>query len=898
MSRRREESTQARVPRAALWLLERYFQPDQAKEFFVGDLVEEYRLRARPERGRFRADLWFWIQAVGGILTGLRSSTELDPSHRFEAERGEIKMTGWMTEFKYALRMVLKNRTVTGLAVLTLALGIGSVTTVFNVVQTILLAPLPYPDAGRLIQVMERHERADQIGDVSFTYGNFRDLGEESDTLEHIAAYRPWLFNLTGDETPERLVGARVTARFFQVLAKAPALGRLFAPEEYQSGSSVVIIGHDLWVNRYGADPSVVGRSARINNTETQIVGVMPESFEYPRGIQMWAPLSDRSGLWQNRVSHLLSVLARMRPEATLDHVQQELAAIGTRIEEQYPESDPALTLWPRGMLEFQTAGVRSQLFLLLGAVLAVLLIGCVNVANLLISLASSRSQQFSIRAALGANRKQLIRQSLWESAWIAMAAGAAGLTISLWTTALFRRYAPQNIPRLDQLGVDWSLVLVAAAVSSLTVFIFGLLPALRAASPNLTGSLRSSQRTMPGGQGSRTRDLLVVVEVALAMVLLVGAGLLLHSFIRVMQEDLGFEPEHLLSFRLYLSPNRYSEGDTNSRQSIVLSQIVEEIGGLPDVQSAGLVNVTPFQGGPASGFHIEGQPHPPGESPLAEIRIIDPGYFDTMKIPLLEGRAFSASDRADSEPVMMVSQSLVQGHLTSGRSVDRRLTMTGWGDPRTARVVGVVGDIKGRTLEDPYRPTIYWPYTQFPQIFNAIVVRTQGDPMAVLPSVRGRVWSVDRNQPLAAIGTMVERIQNSTSERRFLTSLVGFFSVLALLLAMIGLYGVISYNIVQRIPEIGLRMALGASARNVLLMVFRRGVLLTLVGIAAGALGAQLLSSQLAAQLFGTHLLDPTTYLGVVVLMVGVSLISCLVPALRALKVDPLIALRSAGGR
>lgn len=889
-------SRSAPAPRFALRVLEFCFRPLEQREFFVGDLLEEYRDDVEPSRGPLRARLWFWREVLLAVLNGWRDGPR-GPGKReseFDLEKRPM-ISGWIGELKYALRSVLRQRVVTGLVILTLALGIGSVTTVFNVVRTVLLEPLPYPEAGQLVRLFERHDVwAGGAGQrVDLTYATLRDLGDETETLAQVAGYRWMLFNLTGEETPERILGAQVTAHFFDALRVRPALGRFFSPPEYQDTSAVVLLSHDLWVNRYGADPGIVGRKLVINDNSTQVVGVMPEGFDYPQGMQFWFPMSDTSSLWQNRHSHLLGALARLRPGVRVEQAEEELAAISRRIASENPEDEPNLDLRAQGMLEYQTEATRPQLLLLLGAVAAVLLIGCVNVANLLTSQASARSRQFGIRAALGATRSRLIRQSLWESSLIAFFSGLAGLLIAIWTTGLFRRNAPDEIPRIGELSVNWQLALFALVVSAVTVFLFGLLPALRAATPNLVGSLREGERMMPGGKGNRTRDLLVIAEVALAMILLVGAGLLLNSFLRVLNEDLGFEPDRLLSFQLYLSPSRYREGDAGGRQTVVLDQILEGIDSLPQVEASALINAAPLHGGPASGFHIEGKPNPPGTSPLAEIRIVDPGYFRTLRIPLLEGRVFTGDDRTGSEAVMIVSRSLAERHL-EGRALNQRLTMTGWGPDRTARVVGVVGDTKISTLEDPERPTIYWPYTQFPQIFNTIMVRTRSDPMTVLPGIREQVWAVDPDQPLAGITTMLDSIDNSTAQRRFLMSLVSLFSGLALLLASIGLYGVISYNIVHRIPEIGLRMALGATRAKVLLMVFNKGVLLTLIGIAIGTLGAFLASRQLTALLFATEPTDPTTYLTVGLVLVSVSLLACLLPARRALRIDPIIALRN----
>ncbi len=797
-------------------------------------------------------------------------------------------------DLRVALRSLRSQPGFTFAAALALALGIGATTLIFSVVNAVLLRPLPFPGADRVIRIEERHRQSATTS--NFTYASFLDLGRETAALEHIAASRFGTANLTDGAEPERVNMLRVSAEYFSALGVAPALGRAFLPEEDTPGQdNVVILSHGLWRRRYGADPNQVGKTIKVGGVSVTVVGVAPPGFRsgYPFNGQydLWSPLVATGSLRPNRRSHLLGMVARLRSGATIEQARAELGAIARRIEEQNPGVDPELSVSVVRLQDRMVAPMRLALIVFLCAVGLLLLIACANVANLMLARSAAREREMAIRTALGASRLRLARMLLTESALLALIGGAAGLLIAAWGVNLIASLDPATFPRINEVDIDNRVLVFSLAVSLLTGVLFGLAPALQLPKQGLYETLKEGGRGAVSVRRGRLRQALVVFEVAMAIVLLAGAGLLVNSFLRLMQIDRGLDPTNVLTLNLNLPSSKYPNGQ---QQMAVLRQVLERVSTTPGVRSVGLTSTLPYTGGPATDFEIEGRPLPEaGREPVADIRIVDANYFRTLSIPLRAGRLFAESDAADATRVMIVNEEMARRHWPNENPIGRRVTMKDWGPPLAGEIVGVVGDVKADGLDSSTRPMIYWPYPQFPGIFNALVIRAEGDPMNIVAAVKSRIWSVDREQPLSGIQPLEEVIAASVAPRRFNMLLLVIFATLALLLTSVGVYGVISYSVAQRTREIGVRMALGARRVDVLKLVVRQGMALALAGVGVGLAASFGLTRLMANLLFGVGASDPLTFSAIALLLVAVALLACYLPARRATKVDPLTALR-----
>ena len=809
-------------------------------------------------------------------------------------------MTQIWNNLVYAFRSLTKHKGFTLVAVLTLALGVGANTAIFSVVDAVLLRPLPFPQPERLIRLDERHSGTQCSGFSlcdwafpQFTYANFVDIARHTRTLDHMAAYRQWVFTLSGEGEPDNVDGYLVSSEFFNALGIAPQLGRTFLSAETQFGNGgVVVLSNDLWRRRYGADTRVFGRTTKVNGSPARIIGVMPRNFRFPEDAKLWMPLALDASLSTNRRSHLYTVIGRIKPGATLQQARTEAASLADAIDAENKGVDPDWIAYPSPFLDRMVASVRVPILVLLGAVGLVLLIACVNVANLLLARAAGRTKEVALRITLGASKGRVIAQLLTESLLLAALGGGLGLLVSVYGLAVIIRLNPGNIPRLQDAAIDVRVLAFTIVVTIVTGVLFGLAPAFQAFRCDLQGSLRDSQRTTAGSGQTRLRRVLLATEVAFALMLLAGAGLLSNTFLRLLRVPLGFDPNNVLTVQLFLPEATQSASDTRTTQT--MAAILEKVRAVPGVESAGLVNSLPVQGGVSTDFEIVGRPSPkPGDEPSADIRITDSGYLRTMRIPLLAGRELRDSDGAGALRVMLINQTMANTFWPGENPIGRRVTMKDWGPPLTGEIVGVVGDVKAGPPEEPVKNMIYWPYAQFPSLFNDLVVRTSGDPFSVVPAIKAQVYSVNSQQPVSQIRTMEQVIGESLAQRRFSLVLIGVFAGVSLVLAAVGVAGVMAYLVAQRTREMGIRMALGAQRRDVFGLVVREGMRTTAVGLFIGLAGALALTRLMAGMLYQVEPGDPLTFALASGLLAGIAFLACYLPARSATRVDPLVALR-----
>ena len=795
-------------------------------------------------------------------------------------------------DLRFAFRLVRKNPGFTSIAVLTLALGMGATTTIFSVVNSVLLRPLPYQNHDRLLRVQETHPGAVGSG---VTFATFLDLEREAHTIENASAFREWIFNVTGGAEPQQVPGALISGNFFNALGSQPLLGRTIQPEDDQPGGNnrVVVLSYALWNSRFGVDPKILGQTLNVNAEPFTVIGVMPAGFDYPQHAELWCPLVPGSGLHSNRRAHLLTVLVDQKSVESLGGVQGELAAFAETVEKRNPGvDDPSLTLSAVPLQKSLVAPVRPALIILLLSVGLLLLIACANVANLLLARAAARRKEIAVRLALGASRARLAMLLLTESIFVSLLAGAVGLLIAEAGLTFIRTQNNQDLPRFTEITLDWRVFAFALTVSILSGLFFGLAPALAGAKINLNSPLKEGNWEPSGANLRLSNSTLTVLQFCLATILLAGAGLLGSSLLRVLRENPGFNPDRLLTLQVFLSPVKYPEGDSNS--AIVLHEMLERVRAVPGVRSAGVVNALPITGGPSTEFVIEGRPAPRlGDEPGADIRVADPEYFSAMSIPLLAGRSFTDHDTAGSARVVLINETLARTFWPNANPLGQRITMKDWGPPLTGEIVGVVGDVKGSGLDATVGPMLYWPYTQFGQIFNTMVVRTDGDPLRFTAAVKDRIWSVDKDQPVSRVQTMDQILSDSVARRRLYVVLLCVFAWVALLLAAAGIYGVVSYSVAQRTREIGIRVALGAERVDVLWLIVAQAAKLALTGELLGILLALGITRLMASLLFGTSAADPFTFACVAILLSGVALVACYIPARRAMRVDPMVALR-----
>ncbi|MDT7603415.1 MAG: hypothetical protein QOF61_1412 [Acidobacteriota bacterium] len=799
-------------------------------------------------------------------------------------------------DLRFGLRMLVKNPSFTIIAVIALALGIGANSAIFSVVNTVLLRPLPYHNPERLVMVFEDNSRHGYPRDTPAP-ANYIDWRDQNKVFAGVAAIAELSMNLTGAGEPERLDGRRVSASLFPILGVNPQLGRWFSPAEDQPGANhSVILSHALWQRRFGADAGIVGKTITLNGYSFSVIGVMPSSFQFPsRGDQFWIPIAFTQREAGRRGSHFLEVVARLKDGVTLEQARAEMNTIAGRLEQQYPAENTGVGAVVVPLHEQVVGNIKPALLVLLGAVGFVLLVACANVANLLLARASGRQKEIATRVALGASRLRLVRQFLTESVLLAALGGGTGLLLSVWGVRLLKAFIPPNISQAREITVDVKVLVFTLLVSLLTGLIFGLAPAMQATKFNLNETLKEGGRdSAAGSRGNRIRSVLVVSEVALSLILLIGAGLLINSFLHLRHVDPGFRTGNLLTMSVALPLQKYPDA---ARQSAFYTEMIRRVEALPGVRSAAVTSQIPLtKQGDSVGVRIEGRPEPaPGEENIVATRVVSPHYFQTMGIQLLRGRAFGDEDRADAPAVAVISDAMARRYWPGEDPLGKRICP---GKPQSPddwiTIVGVVNDVRQFGLDAELKPQIYLPYQQSDYFSpRHLVVGTNVEPQSLAATVRGTVWEIDRDQPVSNITTMEEVFSESIARQRFSMLLLGVFGVVALLLAAVGIYGVMSYSVAQRTHEIGIRMALGAQKWDVLKLAVGQALKLVMIGVAVGLAASMVLTRVMSSLLFGVSSTDPATFAIISLVLVGAGVLASYIPARRATKVDPMIALR-----
>ena len=805
-----------------------------------------------------------------------------------------------LQDIRYAVRKLSRTPGFTTIAAFTLALAIGATTAIFSVIDGVLLKPLPFRDPQRVVRVTNLRDGNRMVSSVP----DFLDIRAQSKSYASLAALDNQAMNLTGGSEPERISAARVGATFWSLLGVTPQVGRGFAPnEDSQSAARTVVLSDGLWKRRFGGDRRIVGKTIALDGNSFTVIGVAPPGFSFPDRPDVWIPLvfaqDDLNP--DGRGAHWMGIMGRLAPNVTVAQATSELVTITRRLEQQYPESNTNMSGAVIPMQEYLVGDVRPALYVMLGAVAFVLLIACANVANLLLVRAASRESEMAVRTALGAGAWRLVRQLVIESVLLAMIGGVFGTLLALWGVDLLLSMAPNGLPRINEVTVNGSVLVFTAGVTAVTGVLFGLFPALHAARANVGGMLKEGMRGSSGGVASRrARNTLVMAEMALAVVLLVGAGLLIRSFSKLLAVDPGFRAERVVTFAIAAPDTKYSQ---YAQRRELVSNLVERMKRVPGAQGAAVVTGLPLSNiMMRTSAHIVGTPpERPGERKSTDVAMATPGYFTTMGIPLVAGRDFTDRDGSGAPVVSIVNQEFAKRYFPNENPIGKRIEL-GW-DQDTAstggnmtlggEIVGVVANVKRRGLSQEVFPETYASYMQ-PTFSNfSVVVRSTADPSTVMAAIRAQIRELDRDLPLSDLRQLKELVAASVSRPRFYTTILGVFASIALILAAVGIYGVISYAVSLRTRELGIRIALGATGRQVSGLVLQQGVGLAIAGVAVGGAGAYWLTRLLSKLLFGVSATDPLTFVGVAALLTAIAAIASFVPARRAAKVDPLLAMR-----
>ena len=865
--------------------------PAEFRRRFAADLQELFRDSYRvASSGGPGARAAFWMRIVkDAAVTAV--AERFDPS-QVSPQRGPL-MEGLVQDVRYALRMIARRPALSAIIVLTLALGIGANTAIFSLVNTVLLQGVPYREPERLVSIREQQVERGVTRPV--IPANFFDWKARSTSFEDVAWSRDGMFAVTGDGEPESIIGYRFSHNMLTVFGVQPVLGRNFTVEEDTAGGPrVVILSDKLWRRRYGADPRILGRILTLNGQPHTVIGVMSPKFKYPQRAELWTPLALSPEQISSRTSSILRPVGRLKPGISREQARAEVAAIYEDLAVRYPETNKGMT---PVLNELRPSGDAKPLLLILFAGVAfVLLIACANVANLLLAEASSRRREVAVRSALGATRYRVIRQMLTESLLLAVVGGALGLLATWWTKDGLLMLFPANIanlnlPLVERIDVDAGVFLFAAATSIVTGVLFGLLPAWNVARGDLQGALKEGER---GGSGSRrTHTVLVVSEVALSIVLLAGALLMVQSFMRVQKLQFGFEAEQVMTSRVILPEYRYP---TPAKMAAFTRDLLPRMQSIPGVESAAIVNYLPLSGWSGwQDFTIEGQPPVTGAAgPSGGFQVVSEDYFRAMGIQVKAGRTFTPRDSDGAPRVAAVNQTMAQRYWPGQNPIGQRILVAAQGGPQPIEIIGIVGDVRAHGLEEPVEAELYVPLAQNPSAILGLVLKSNVAPASLAGQLRAAVWSVDPEQPVTYEMPLKDLASESLAFRRAGMILAGAFGVLALVLAAIGIFGVLSYSVSRRTREIGIRMALGATRGEVASRIMREGLVMTALGIAIGLAAALTLSTFMRSVLFEVKPGDPLTYIAVAAILLGVAALATLIPARRATGVDPLVALRA----
>jgi len=842
------------------------------------DIEQKIRDGMRPEDARNAA-----LRAFGGVDQSKEECRDA---------RGVGPLENTLRDVSYSTRVLLKNYAFTIVVVLTLALGIGANTAIFSFANGILLRPLPYPQSDRLA-VLDETALKRGIESMSVSYPNFLDWREQNTVFQdiglHFGTHR---FSLSGTGEPVEINGCRITQGLFEILRVSPILGRTFtADEDRPEQDAVVILSYELWQKNFGSDPNILGQKLVLSNRPRTIVGVMPRGFRFPEVSELWVPMALTPQMF-TRTDHGLNAIARLKDGVTFEEAQAEMHNIAARIEQQHPVTNEGLGVKVMSLHENLSGDYREALLILLGVVGCVLLVACVNVANLMLARATARQKEFALRAALGASRWRIVRQLLIESLLLAVVGGAIGFALSLWALSLLLKAIPGQLPFWMNFTIDLRVLAFTLGITLLTGVIFGAVPALQTSRVDLNDTLKEGGRGAIGFRG-RSRSLLVVTEIALSLVLLVGAGLMIQSFLRLRQVNIGVNAKNVFTATVLLPRAKYTEDE---QRITFFKQLLEQVRTIPGVEAAGATSTLPLSGNNwGRSLTVEGYPvMSVGQAPIIQHTLATPGYFQTLGITLLAGRDFTDADTADSPKVTIVDERLARHYWPNDSAVGKRIR---FGPPEDNEpwhtIVGVVRTVRHQRMQEDTRESVYLPYRQIPINELTLVARTTADPHELTAAVRRVVAQIDRDQPVSQIATMEEVVAESIWQPRLYATLFAVFAGGALILALIGIYGVMAFLVQTRTHEIGVRMALGATARDVFKLIVGRGMKLTVFGVIIGVAGAIGLTRLMHSLLFNTSATDPFTFIGISLLLSLAAFFACYIPARRAAKVDPLIALR-----
>ncbi|HEY0098110.1 MAG TPA: ABC transporter permease [Pyrinomonadaceae bacterium] len=808
-------------------------------------------------------------------------------------------------DVRYGFRTLVKSPGFTLIALMALALGIGANTAIFSVVNAVLLRDLPYRESDQVMIVWEQNRARGGRNNVA-SLANFLDWQQQANSFQEMAAFYDAAFNLTGEGNPEEIPAQVTSGNLLTMLGTQPALGQVYTKDEAEPGrDDVVVISHGLWQRRFGGAGDIIGKKISLNGQNVTVIGVMPQGFKWfmkegsrtGKAAEIWTPTNFASvlnGATKGR-GRFITVAGRLKPGVTREQAQAEMSTIASRLEQQHAQFNTNMGIHVVPVREQLAGEIKIALYVLLGAVGFVLLIACANVANLMLARAASRQSEFSIRTALGAGRWRMVRQLLTESVLLSVLGGALGLLIALWGVDALVALSPPNMLGTEKIGLSLPVLLFTFLISLITGVVFGLVPALEVTRLNLNETLKETGKSNMSSR--RTRRLssgFVVAQVALALVLLIGSTLMIKSFLRLQAVDPGFKTDNLLTLRVTVPAAKYPEDN----QIVAFHrQALERLKSLPDVRSVGAVSALPFGGnlGARTSFSIEGRPVPrPGEELSTDVRVTDENYFQTIGIPVLSGRGFTEQEAKEDRRTIIINETMARQHFPGQNPLGQYLRVQMMPDPQPMEIVGVVADAKYKTLEAPPHPMVYWTHPQLTYSEMTLIVRTNGDPMNLAAAVRREIQAIDKDQPVADVRTMQSWIDELTARSRFGTLLLTIFAALALVLASIGIYGVMSYSVTQRTHELGIRIALGAKTLDVLKLILGRGLVLTLIGIALGLAASIVLTRFMSSLLFGISATDPITFGGLSLLLTAVALLACYVPTRRAMRVDPMVALRN----